>query len=41
MSTLVAYPLPWTGDYLDGFGNRITMHAYANPESASCHSPQT
>lgn len=28
-------PLPWTGDYLDGFGNRITMHAYANPESAS------
>ena len=28
-------PLPWTGDYLDGFGNRITMHAYANPESDS------
>ena len=28
-------PLPWTGDYLDGFGNRITMHAYANPESVS------
>ncbi|MCA8966868.1 MAG: hypothetical protein KDC48_18450, partial [Planctomycetes bacterium] len=28
-------PLPWTGDYLDGFGNRITMHAYANPEAAS------
>lgn len=27
--------LPWTGDYLDGFGNKITMHAYANPESAS------
>lgn len=27
--------LPWTGDYLDGFGNRITMHAYANPETAS------
>ncbi len=24
-------PLPWTGDYLDGLGNRITMHAYANP----------
>ena len=24
-------PLPWTGDYLDGFGNRITMVAYANP----------
>ncbi len=28
-------PLPWTGNYLDGFGNRITMHAYANPESPS------
>jgi hypothetical protein len=28
-------PLPWTGDYRDGFGNRITMHAYANPEAAS------
>lgn len=28
-----ANPLPWTGDYTDGFGNRITMHAYANPES--------
>ena len=27
--------LPWTGDYLDGFNNRITMHAYANPESVS------
>lgn len=25
-------PLPWTGDYLDGLGNRITMLAYANPE---------
>ena len=25
-------PLPWTGDYLDGLGNRITMVAYANPE---------
>ncbi|NBW86542.1 MAG: hypothetical protein EBR23_06870 [Planctomycetia bacterium] len=24
-------PLPWTGDYEDGLGNRITMHAYANP----------
>jgi len=23
--------LPWVGDYLDGFGNKITMHAYANP----------
>lgn len=26
-------PLPWTGDYLDGFGNRITVEAYVNPES--------
>ncbi len=25
-------PLPWTGDYFDGLGNRITMWAYANPE---------
>ena len=24
-------PLPWTGDYLDGLGNRVTMLAYANP----------
>ena len=24
-------PLPWTGDYRDGLGNRITMFAYANP----------
>ena len=24
-------PLPWTGDYRDGLGNRITMAAYANP----------
>ena len=28
-------PLPWTGDYFDGLGNRITIHAYANPESPS------
>ena len=26
-------PLPWTGDYLDGFANHITMHAYANPDA--------
>lgn len=25
-------PLPWTGDYLDGLGNRISVMAYANPE---------
>lgn len=24
-------PLPWTGNYRDGLGNRITMLAYANP----------
>jgi hypothetical protein len=27
-------PLPWTGDYLDGFGNKITMVAYSNPDRA-------
>lgn len=27
--------LPWTGQYLDGFNNKITMHAYANPETVS------
>jgi hypothetical protein len=30
-----ANPLPWTGQYRDGFGNRITMHAYANPDTQS------
>ncbi len=25
-------PLPWTGDYEDGLGNKITMMAYANPD---------
>jgi hypothetical protein len=29
----VGGPLPWTGDYEDGLGNRITMLAYANPEN--------
>jgi hypothetical protein len=24
-------PLPWTGDYHDGLGNKISMLAYANP----------
>ena len=28
-------PLPWTGDYLDGLGNKISMHAYANPKDRS------
>jgi len=27
--------LPWTGDYLDGFQNKISMMAYVNPESPS------
>ncbi|MFY0601288.1 MAG: alkaline phosphatase D family protein [Cyclobacteriaceae bacterium] len=27
--------LPWNGRYLDGFNNKITMHAYANPDSPS------
>jgi hypothetical protein len=25
-------PLPWTGDFLDGLGNHISMMAYANPQ---------
>jgi 3',5'-cyclic AMP phosphodiesterase CpdA len=25
-------PLPWTGDFADGLGNKISMMAYANPE---------
>jgi hypothetical protein len=25
-------PLPWTGDFVDGLGNKISMKAYANPE---------
>jgi len=25
-------PLPWTGDFKDGLGNRLSMMAYANPE---------
>jgi len=24
-------PLPWTGDFVDGLGNKISMLAYANP----------
>ena len=27
--------LPWTGNYLDGFNNKIRMMAYVNPESSS------
>lgn len=29
-----ATTLPWTGDYLDGFQNRLSMLAYANPLAA-------
>ncbi|NDC54772.1 MAG: hypothetical protein EBZ74_10940, partial [Planctomycetia bacterium] len=28
-------PLPWTGDYEDGLGNKISMVAYANPEDVN------
>lgn len=28
-------PLPWTGDFEDGLGNKISMHAYANPTNVS------
>ena len=28
-------PLPWTGDYEDGLGNKISMVAYANPADRS------
>jgi hypothetical protein len=31
-SPIPGSPLPWTGDYLDGFNNKITMVAYANPD---------
>jgi hypothetical protein len=27
--------LPWNGQFLDGFNNKITMHAYVNPDSPS------
>lgn len=28
-----ANPLPWTGRYYDGFRNRLSIRAYANPDS--------
>ena len=28
-------PLPWTGNFKDGLGNKLTMMAYANPENVS------
>lgn len=30
-SAIVGSPLPWTGNYEDGLGNKISMMAYANP----------
>ena len=27
-------PLPWTGDFHDGLGNKLSMMAYANPPNA-------
>ncbi|MBD5777939.1 hypothetical protein IEN85_00335 [Pelagicoccus sp. NFK12] len=33
-SPIGASKLPWTGRFKDGFGNPLTMHAYANPENA-------
>lgn len=30
-NAVVGSPLPWTGDFRDGLGNRISMLAYANP----------
>ncbi|WP_439130878.1 alkaline phosphatase D family protein [Polaribacter sp.] len=27
--------LPWNGQFLDGFDNKITMHAYVNPDNPS------
>ncbi len=28
-------PLPWTGDFHDGLGNKLSMMAYANPEDVT------
>ena len=28
-------PLPWTGDFKDGLGNKLSMMAYANPQDVS------
>ena len=30
-NAVVGSPLPWTGDFLDGLGNRMSIVAYANP----------
>lgn len=29
------HELPWTGDFLDGFHNKISVYAYANPDAPS------
>lgn len=34
-SPLPGSELPWTGRFRDGFANRITVHAYANPDAPS------
>jgi hypothetical protein len=30
-NAVVGSPLPWTGDFLDGLGNKMSVVAYANP----------
>jgi hypothetical protein len=32
---VIGSSLPWTGDYLDGFNNHISVQAYANPDQAA------
>ena len=31
--SIAASGLPWTGRFRDGFGNALTLHAYANPKA--------
>jgi hypothetical protein len=33
------HPLPFTGSYLDGFGNKVTVYAHTNPGASSGHQP--
>ncbi len=35
LNPILGSPLPWTGDFLDGLGNKISMIAYANPADVS------
>lgn len=30
---VIGSKLPWTGDFLDGFDNKISVYAYANPDT--------